>query len=433
MSPPLLTQHHSVPIPPQVNVRGYQKQRDGLLLLLYAILIVAAIISRRPDAVFHAQFWAEDGTIWFASVYNLGLAHALILPTNGDFQSFPRLASGVAMLFPLSRAPLVMNLLAIFVQALPPIFLLTRRFAYVGGQPVRLLMALLLLALPTSFEVHANVSNSMTFLALLAFLVLVAAPPNSKAWRVFDVAVICLSGATGAFAVFLLPIAVLLFWFRRRPWTGVLLGIEVCAATIQGITIIRTAAGSRSPAPLGATPLLFMRIVGAQLIVHPLLGLKFLSVHANIAIPVCVIAFAAALLLTAYVFRKAPLELRLLMLFGAFLLAGALRSPMVSLVHPQWPDLLLPGCGGRYWVIPVVSFFWAYVWMLGRERPAIIRAVGALAIAAALWTGAVYWRYQPFVDLNFTQYADAFQQIPAGQEFTIPINPPGWKVVLHKH
>ncbi len=433
MSSQLLTQHPKVPPSPQVSTQDLDGRRDGLLLLLYTILIVAAIVSRRPDAVFHAQFWAEDGTIWFASVYNLGLAHALALPQNGDFQSFPRLACGFAMLFPLSKAPLVTNLLAIFVQALPPVFLLTRRFAYVAGQPVRVLMALLLLALPTSFEVHANVSNSMTFLALLAFLVLVAGPPTSKAWRVFDVVVICLSGATGAFAVFLLPIAVLLFWFRRRPWTGVLLGIEVCVATIQGITIIRTAAGSRSPAPLGATPSLFMRIVGAQLIVHPLLGLKFLSLHANIAIPVCVIAFVAALLLAAYVFCKAPLELRLLMLFGALLLAGALRSPMVSLVHPQWPDLLLPGCGGRYWVIPVISFFWAYVWMLGRERPAIIRAAGVLAIAAALWTGSVYWHYQPFVNLNFPQYAAEFQQIPAGQEFTIPINPPGWKVVLHKH
>jgi hypothetical protein len=420
-------------MPPQVNVQGQDKRRDALFLLLYFILIVTAIISRRPDAVLHAQFWAEDGTIWFASAYNLGPVHTLTLPQNGYFATFPRLAAAIATLVPLASAPLVMNLLAIFVQALPPVFLLTRRFAYIGGQPVRLLMAFLILAVPTSAEVHANATNSMAFLALLAFLVLVAAPPDTKAGRVFDVAILCLSGATGPFAVLLLPVAFLMYWIRRRPWSAVLLGIECSAAVVQAVAIVTTAAGTRSSQALGATPMLLFRIVGGQVIVSPLLGMRFLIVRPAIANLVCAVAFAGALLLLVYVVRRAPLELRLFMVFTVTLLAAALRSPLASLTEPQWPVLTTPGAAGRYWLIPVISFFWVYVWMLGRQRPAVIRAVGALAIAAVLWTGHTYWRYQPFVNLNFTKYASEFRSVPAGQDFTIPINPQGWQLILHKH
>ena len=34
---------------------------------------VALIIVRRPDAILNVQFWAEDGVLWYASAYNLGL------------------------------------------------------------------------------------------------------------------------------------------------------------------------------------------------------------------------------------------------------------------------------------------------------------------------------------------------------------------------
>lgn len=429
----LLTPEPQVSAPLQPNSMRLDTWRDRRLIILCALLVVAAIISRRPDAIFHAQFWAEDGAVWFATDYNFGILHALSLPQNGDFQTFPRLAAGLAMLFPLSRAPLVMNLLAVFVQALPPIFLLTRRFAYVGSQRVRLLMGILLIAVPTSYEVHANVTNSMTFLALLAFLVLVAEPPPSKPWRLFDVVVVCLSGATGPFVVFLLPVAAIMYWVRRRPWTGVLLAIVGCAASVQAITIFRMAAAARSSEQLGATWMLLFRIVGGQVIVSPLVGLDFLLAHSTIANAVCIVAFAGAVVLLVYVFRKAPLELRLFMIFSLSLLAAALRTPQVSLTQPQWQPLIYPGCGGRYWLIPVTSFFWVYVWMLGRERPAVIRAVGALTVAAALCTGVVYWRYQPFVNYDFPKYAREFQHIPAGQDFAIPINPPEWKMVLHKH
>src|SRR5579863_1011139 len=220
------------------------------LLIAWFAFVLLAIVSRRPDAVLKAQFWAEDGTVWFAQEYNDGLSHALLKPLNGDFQTFPRLVAAVAMLFPLKAAPLVMNVTAILVQALPAVFLLTSRFNTVANRGTRALMAVLMLGVPNCFEVHANVSNSMTFLALSAFLVFVADPPPTGLWRVFDVSIILLSGLTGAFSFFLFPVAAFLYFKLHRRWTGILLTLEASTALLQGVTILLTASASRSPAPL---------------------------------------------------------------------------------------------------------------------------------------------------------------------------------------
>lgn len=415
-------------VPGKVSSRG-----SWLFILVAVLLILGAVISRRPDALFRAQFWAEDGSVWFSEAHNLGPVQALALPKGGDFQTFPRLAAAFALVFPLAQAPLVMNLLAILIQVAVPVFLLTERFAYAGNKGVRLLMAFLLLAVPTSPEVHANVTNSMTFLALLAFLVFVAEPPNNIAWRIFDITVICLSGATGPFAVFLLPIAVLVYWIRRWPWTRVLLSLQFCAAAVQAITIFRTSALMRSSAPRGATGMLLSRIFGGQLIVHPLLGLNYFFRHPANANVVCLIASAGGVLLVIYVLAKGTLELRLFVVFSGLLFAAALWSPQASLVQPQWQAMTCPGCAGRYWLIPVVAFSWCYVWLLGRGKPTAIRIVGVLAIVASGYTGLRYWRYQSFADMNFSKYAHQFEQTPVGQDLVIPINPGGWKVTLHKH
>src|ERR1039457_6643827 len=91
---------------------------------LFACAILAA---RRPDAIFHSQFWAEDGHVWFADAYNLGWWQALFQVHTGYFQTFPRLGASLALLVPLSLAPLLLNLLAIAVRALPVNLLLSAR------------------------------------------------------------------------------------------------------------------------------------------------------------------------------------------------------------------------------------------------------------------------------------------------------------------
>src|ERR1035437_10257778 len=95
----------------QPNLRPWQH----VLVFLFAFV---AFISRRPDAIFHPQFWAEDGRVWFADAYNLGWWTALFRAQDGYFQTLPRLGAALAQLLPIALAPLVLNCIAIAVQVL---------------------------------------------------------------------------------------------------------------------------------------------------------------------------------------------------------------------------------------------------------------------------------------------------------------------------
>src|SRR5690348_16244714 len=384
---------------------------------LVAVLSVAAIVSRRPDAVFHAQFWGDEG-IFYADAYTLGW-HALLKPLNGYILILPRLVATMALLFPLRWAPLAMNVVAVAIQALVPLFLLTERFAFLGSRPVRLLMGFFILATPTSPEIHANIDNSQWYMALLAFMVLIAEPPYSKAWRVFDVVILCFSGLTGPFCIVLLPVAAIMRWVRRSRWTTVLLAINCATVAVQAPVILITRETGRSHAPLGATPRLLVRLVGGHVILGPLLGSRFTANHAAIAGSACSLAFVVGLVVLRYVLRRGPVQMRLLALFAGCMLAASLLSPQASMDQPQWPIMLPPGAASRYWFIPGVAWLWMLVWLIGRNQPVVVRIFGALAVAAALCTAIAYWHHPRFVDFDFPRYARAFEQVPPGRDFTM--------------
>ncbi len=111
----------------------------------------AAIASRRPDVFSAPQFWAEDGFEWYARAYNdPGIAN-LIAPYGGYLQLFPRIAGWLSQAVPFAQAPLLMAILALAVQAIAPVFLLTDRFAgVVPSRAVRWILAILVIAVHAS-------------------------------------------------------------------------------------------------------------------------------------------------------------------------------------------------------------------------------------------------------------------------------------------
>lgn len=79
-----------------------------------------------------------------------------------------------------------------------------------------------------------NVTNAQVQLALLSFLVLVAAPATTLAWRSFDAAVLLLSGLSGPFCLLLVPVAVVAWWQGRTRSHAERLACVLLAAAVQG-------------------------------------------------------------------------------------------------------------------------------------------------------------------------------------------------------
>ena len=401
------------------------------IIFLVGFLIV---FSRRPDAILNAQFFAEDGRVWYGDAYNYGL-YSLFMPEAGYLHVLHRTIALFALLFPLSLAPLVMNLCAIVVQILPVNLFLSSRFSDIPLK-MRLLGSFLYLAVPNTAEIHANVTNVQWHLALMAILVLLGRPASSWWWRIFDGAVLVLTTVSSPIGMVLVPVAAVLWWKRRQGWSALSVALLVPGAIVVGLIALFT--HDRMVAPNGPTFSRFAAILGRQVFLSSLLGrntqdwlLQLRYVHL-----VEGIATVAGLAVLLYALRYGQMELRLFVLIAYAAFALGLVRPLAGLPdRPQWEWLCVPGCGNRYYFLPMLAFLASLLWIASRRAsPMALRSI-AVALLLLMPIG-IYrdWKYPPFSDLHFSQYAAQFEKAPPGTKIVIPINPSAhWNLELTKH
>ena len=410
---------------------------------------IALLVLRRPDAVFHAQLWAEDGVVWFADAYNHGALRALLFARDGYLQIFPRLVAAVSMWVPLVHVPLVFNLFALAVEAVPPLFLVSSRMRNLGPLSLRCILALLYLFVPDSTEVHAIVTDSQSQLAVLACLVIIAQAPHSRWGKIFDVVVLVLCALTTPMGLLLLAVAlartVLPLLVHRSAhaattgpemrWRWIQVSLLTACALLQGLTLFTTA-GARLNTTLGASVSRFVRIVAGQIVVPVLLGSNRLDRMAHDPARVVALAFlitAVATLVCGYALLRGSPELRCFILFALLVLAAALTFPSVEPIPYQWDVFLVPGLGMRYWYIPKLAVMVTLLWLIGRQRPIFIRTVACVLVCLMAFSAVKYWRYPAFPDFHFDNYVRAFEQLPPGATGEFRLNPGGiWIMRLVK-
>lgn len=391
------------------------------------------IVSRRPDAILNAQFWAEDGFRWFADAYNRGAIYSLTTPEAGYFQTISRIVAIVAQLFPMELAPLIFNLAAIAVMLAVVNFLISTRFSEsVPNRYVRCLLAFIYIALPHSFEVHANLTNAQWHLALLSVLIIIAPPPVRRSWKFFDISAIALSSISGPFCLLLLPVALIKAVLRRDLHFFTIAGILAAGAAIQIFALLTSHRPTSQP--LGAGIGLFFKILGGHLFAGAVIGERNLYrlIDRNIwtVLPAAIAAFAGTALMI-YAFIQARLNLRLLIFFSAMIAAAALISPAASREVPQWTVLWMPGTGVRYWMIPIFTFFICLIFL---AKNANVKTVRYLAFALLFFSTVAFvsdWRHRPYQDLNFSESLREFEKLPSGEKMVFPLNPEG-EMVLEK-
>jgi hypothetical protein len=391
---------------------------------------IALIFSRQPDVFLHAQFYAEDGKIWFADAYNNGWFASLFRAQDGYFQTLPRLAAALSLIAPISLAPLVMNLAGLFIQILPVPLLFSRRFSAWGSLSLRATLAFTYLAMPNSSEMNVTIGQAQWHLALVACLLLLGSAPTNRVWRVFDITVFVLCGLTGPFAILLLPIAGLRLWLQRERSALLPLCILSCSATIQGYGLLIT---SRDHWPLGVSVARFIRIVSGQVFLGTILGSNGLGTQNIMPFLVCVV-IAGSLLMT-YCFFNATHEWKLFLLFSALVFAASLSNPVTPDLLPgstSWGSLTEIS-GIRYWFFPTIAFAWTIVWyLLAPPHRRMRQGIGA-TLMILMMTGFVRdWRIAPHKDAHFAAYVYRFEASPPGTEMVIPENPDGWTIRLVK-
>lgn len=409
------------------------EQNKLLFHFTAAVISFLLIFSRRPDAVLNPQFWAEDGKLWYAEAYNYGIIHSFLTPVAGYYQTISRLVAAFAQTFPLEYAPSVFNFFAVFVKMLVVQFILSARFSkLVPSLAGRILLAFVYLALPNSFEVHANLTNVQWHLALLSCLIILAAPSAKTGWKIFDTLTLAISVLSGPLGLLLLPIAALKFWVKREKWMLVILVILFVGCVIQTTTLLSTPRPTQNE--LGANIGLLLNIIGGHIFFASVFGdfgyarsLDYPFWKLTVKILINLAGFSLIL----YALIKSPVELRLFILFSSLICIAALISPAVSSEIPQWQALRISGVGVRYWFIPIYCFSTVLIFTATKAEHSTIRYLAIVVLLFAPIGIIADWKYPAYRDLNFQQYAAEFNRAEVGTEFSIPINPQ-WDMKLVK-
>jgi hypothetical protein len=397
------------------------------------LLSCAVLITRRPDAIFHAQFWAEDGHVWFADAYNLGWWTALFRTQDGYFQTLPRLGAALALLAPIALAPLVLNLIAITVQALPVNLLLASRSSAWGSLRFRAFLACTYLALPKCREIIAIITSSQWILTLCVFLLLVAATPKGTPGRLFDISILLLSGLTGPFCFFLLPIALFLVWRRGGRWHCTQAGVLAALSLVQAWGLLVVNPSGRAHAMLGANPALFVRIIAGHVYLASLLGGNGLAANSSPRLLIFLLCAAVGgTVIVAFCFAKSNFNMRIFVVLSFMFLAASFISPAA---YPppgvsRW-QMLAGASGIRYWFFPTLVFAWLLLRGF-QSRTTALKTASAVLLCIMCFGIIRDWRIPAFKDLNWTEDAKRFEAAPPGTVAIFPENPEGWDIRLVK-
>ena len=399
------------------------------------------IFSRRPDALLNAQFYIEDGTYWYAQAHEQGALRSLTLPFyRGYFTTIQRIAGMVTQTVPLRRAPLVMNLLAILLAAIPAAFIASKRFASVLPRPeARLIAAFLYIGLPGASILMANMANVQWFFSLLAGFVVVARPPQTKAGKSFDIGICTLSGLSGPASIFLAPVGLLAWWVRRTRWSLCIAGVVSATAIVQGLCLTLSAGEPNLEIRLGASPFSFANLFARRVVLETFIGDKgnnwLLTNSQTLTVTPSMVFLIAALgaLFTIAMLWKSTAEFRLLFLFVALVyLAGIIWEPAVPSPNVgYWEALTIPGSGNRYFVGLVFLALCSLVWLLFKEQ-ATLQIFAGLALAVVFIFGVrLDWREPPLRDYDFKRQVAKYERAQPGERISI-VTPPGWSFILTK-
>jgi hypothetical protein len=396
--------------------------REGIGFGWQAAVLLAALVavfSRLPGAFLHPQFFAEDGWVWYQQAYNLHWLRSLGIAQAGYLQTFPRLVTGVALLFPMQWAPLIMSLAGAVIQVLPVTALLSRRCAPWGPLRLRILLAALYLAIPDAPEIHIVLTNAMWHLAVLQALLAFSLPPLSWRGRVSDFLLFAIGAISGPFCLLLLPCIAAYWWIRRERWTLAVMSITLLGAAMQVLTILHSARARQ--APLGVTPLRLLRIMAGNIFIDSMTG----TGGPYLRISLLIVAAIGGLTIMVWGWRSAPLAGRLYISFAILVLIACLRDPLLLPgTTPRW-EVLANATGIRYWFLPSLMFLWSAAWCASGGESRLVRFAG-LAVLLLTPVG-VYreWSYPPWPASHWSADVARFQSLKPGEHMIFQVYDPG--------
>lgn len=316
------------------------------------------------------------------------------------------------------------------MQALPVSLLLSARSSAWGSLRFRALLAGIFIALPIYGEIGAIMTCAQWFLALSAFLLVVASKSRSLVGQLLDLSILTLCGLTGPFCIVLMPIAIFLAWRRGGPRPGLSVVALTAPSVVQVGALLMKDPNVRFYPVLGASPAFFLNLIASKVYIGTLLGRNALAIQPGFWASIfLLVAFVGGTAILVACFLKASCEMKLFILSANLLLAASIFSPMagVRAGYSTWQVLAFMDAS-RYWFFPMLAFAWAILWCIQSRLP-FARAVSVILLCVMCFGIVREWRQPVLRGMHFADDAKRFEAAPAGTTITIPEGTPGWNLL----
>lgn len=382
-----------------------------------AVVSLAALILRRPDAFTMPWFYGEEGRDFYAQAWNEGWP-SLFRTANGYFHLYPRLIANacVALHVPIDAVPWV-NMA--FALAMTGVVWTYAAIRFPGPPVARLFAAGAITLLPLGNEIWMTMTNIQWPMALLIPLILLGDAPRGRNWRMADSALLALACLTGPNALVLAPLVVWRAWRLRGGGPRVAILMVLAGALLAGGALIRHGDVSRTDGAFDPLDPGFAQALFFQLW-FPVLGK---GVHALPGPAQAVLAVAALVLLVRWRKRSSARS----QATDALLACAALFFAAAMVAYRGEPGFLSPYYAGiRNFYLPAVLLCWAIIagsdWSRRRWRAAWAALLLWWSAQTALFVGAKRFRTEP-MRADTAAWA-------SGEPAVVPIDPPGWQMEL---
>ncbi|HUC89530.1 MAG TPA: hypothetical protein VMR45_01905 [Patescibacteria group bacterium] len=412
------------------GVYSFTKEHKIQLFVFFGALLV--FFFRRPDAILNAQFWAEDAK-WFSEVVNTNNSLLnFIHPYSGYLTTIERLVGWIAGFFPLQISPLIYNLSALSIQALVLVYLWSKRADFVSKE-MKVLLSFAYVCLPYTEEIHANITNSQWYLAILLFLLMFIKESSNVYVKYIDRFIILVASLSGPYSIFLMPI--LIFESLRKKKILTKYYIVAAAAVIQllCLALTRNAQGAN----IGYSVTFFFQIIGGQVFGSGLFGTEAWTFFMSKPW-IAPVAGVLGIEMMIYVFIKASYVMRYYiaycsMVFGAALVSVIYLPPNMS----WWYYFTTEAFGGRYYMLIHTAVFVTLGWLLLTKTKVniLLRIAAGIILALSFAIGVPRdFEYRPYKDFEYKAYTQEYYKLKRGESLNIPVNPgEGWQATIYKN
>lgn len=403
-------------------------------------IIVLILWSRRPDALFRAQFWAEDATVFFKQAFEQPHIDSLLLPYNGYLHLVPRsIALAVVKIAPPEHAPLLFNLAAIIIAAASVSLFSSVRFRHVVRSDfARFAACLTIAAAHPAIEIVNMLTNVHWYLTLASLLLIVM--PVFSIWEaVAAILIQAIIGFSCPMTLMIVPLALGAAIWGRRNWRPAALALVLAMTAHLAYVMFCVPREMHRPMHFDLMHIAeyaIDRYRGAVL--YAACGYPFadyLYRERPMASWTIVISTTIAFFgfMSVYLprrrFKYVCLATALSLVWMAVhVLAGLKEDPLPSVGFFAKPV----GLGTRFMFMPycITLFAMCAAWdAMKLTRASWLKTGVRLACAMVVVTGIVSGpKNWPFQDQQWRKNVRAARA--AGWDAEIPLNPPGWRLRL---